>query len=233
MRRDRRQPCQWTTCASQAAARLVALASNSRQLMCQSSRGPVQNHEAACQLHVAHQLALEASIVTMTCRDTCSKGISTRRRTRSVQGMNERQRVGVMFTQTVPWRHAHFGTRECNLCWSGPILNNPSGDCSCGCHMPQEPLKVFQWYHHTASEGTQAGQHGLGTLVGETCHHTHESNSILRKEFLCTGESLHFSQLTRSPNRLRCRSNRSLWSHNCSRARAMLETVEDPDAHFP
>ncbi len=51
-----------------------------------------------------------------------------------------------------------------------------------------------------------------------------ESNSILRKEFLCTGESLLFSQLTRSPNWLRCRSTRSLWSHNCSRAWAMLET---------
>ncbi len=43
-----------------------------------------------------------------------------------------------------------------------------------------------------------------------------ESNSTPRKEILCTGESLLFSQLTWSPNWLRCRSTRSLWSHNCS-----------------
>ncbi len=40
--------------------------------MCQSSQSPVQNPEAACPLHVAHQPALETSIVTTTCRDTCS-----------------------------------------------------------------------------------------------------------------------------------------------------------------
>ncbi len=45
--------------------------------MCQSRRGPVQNPETACPLHVAHQPALEASIVTTTCRDTCSKGTPT------------------------------------------------------------------------------------------------------------------------------------------------------------
>ncbi len=27
-------------------------------------------------------------------------------------------------------------------------------DCSCGCHMPQEPLKLFQRNHSPASEGT-------------------------------------------------------------------------------
>ncbi len=49
-------------------------ASSSRQLMCQSSRGPVQSPEAACPLHVAPQPVLEASVVTTTCRVTCSKG---------------------------------------------------------------------------------------------------------------------------------------------------------------
>ncbi len=34
-------------------------------------------------------------------------------------------------------------------------------DCGCGCHMPQETLKVFQRYHRPASEGTQAVQHSL------------------------------------------------------------------------
>ncbi len=44
---------------------------NSRQLMCKGSRGPFQNPEAACPLHVcplhvAHQPALEASIMDPT-----------------------------------------------------------------------------------------------------------------------------------------------------------------------
>ncbi len=43
-----------------------------------------------------------------------------------------------------------------------------------------------------------------------------ESNSIPRKEILCIGESLLFSQLTRRPNRLRCESTKSLCSHNWS-----------------
>ncbi len=43
-----------------------------------------------------------------------------------------------------------------------------------------------------------------------------ESNSTQRKEVLCTGESLLFSQLTRSPNWLRCWSTKSLWSPNYS-----------------
>ncbi len=44
-------------------------------------------------------------------------------------------------------------------------------DCSCGCHMPQEPLKVFQWYHRPASEGTQAVQIKLISLFisGRSC----------------------------------------------------------------
>ncbi len=73
-------------------------------------------------------------------------------------------------------------------------------DCSCGCHMPQEPLKLFQWYHITASEGTQAVQHYLGTLVKRGVPSYSPSNSTPRKEIICTGETLLFSQLTRSPH---------------------------------
>ncbi len=99
------------------------------------------------------------------------------------------------------------------LKWSH--MKQPEGrDCSYGCHMPQEPLKLFQWYHIPASEGTQAVQHCLGTLRHAVI--LTESNSTPRKEILCTGESLLFSQLTRSPDWLRCRSTESLWSHNCS-----------------
>ncbi len=53
-------------------------AHSSRQLMCQSSRGPVQSPEAACPLHVAPQPVLEASVVTTVCRDTCSRGTPAR-----------------------------------------------------------------------------------------------------------------------------------------------------------
>ncbi len=74
-------------------------ASSSRQLMCQSSRGPVQSPEAACPLHVAPQPVLEASVVTTTCRDTCSKGTPARRKARSVQGLKERWHSCVIFTR--------------------------------------------------------------------------------------------------------------------------------------
>ncbi len=58
-------------------------ANSSRQLMCQSSRGPIQSPEAACPLLVAPQPVLEASVVTTTCRDTCTKGTPARIRAAS------------------------------------------------------------------------------------------------------------------------------------------------------
>ncbi len=44
-----------------------------------------------------------------------------------------------------------------------------------------------------------------------------KSSSIPRKEMLCTGESLLFSQLTRRPRWLRCWSTRCLCTHTRSR----------------
>ncbi len=102
-------------------------AHSSRQLMCQSSRGPVQSPEAACPLHVAPQPVLEASLVTTVCRDTCSRGTPARRKARSVQGLRERRHCWEIPTRSVPRRHAHLGTRECSQCWSGLIWSNPSG----------------------------------------------------------------------------------------------------------
>ncbi len=209
-------------------------ANSSRQLMCQSSRGPVQSLEAACPLHVAPQPVLEASVVTTTCRDTCSKGTLARRKARSVQGLKEQRHSCVMFTRSVPRCHAHLGTRECNQCWSGLIWSNPSSvtaaaDAIC-------PRSLWNCFSRTTvlplKELRQFSTDWVRSSMRRAVILT-ESNSTPRKEILCTGESLLFSQLTRSPNWLRCRSTRSLWSHNCSRARAMLETVEDPDAHFP
>ncbi len=123
-------------------------AHSSRQLMCQSSRGPVQSPEAACPLHVAPQPVLEASVVTTVCRDTCSRGTPARRKARSVQGLRER-------------RH----------CWEIPTRSVPLGQFS-----------------------TAWARSSVRRAVILT-----ESNSTPRKEILCTGESLHFSQLTRSP----------------------------------
>ncbi len=80
-------------------------AHSSRQLMCQSSRGPVQSPEAACLLHVAPQPLLEASVVTTVCRDTCSRGAAARRKARSVQGLRERRHCWVIPTRSVPRRH--------------------------------------------------------------------------------------------------------------------------------
>ncbi len=75
----------------------------------QCSYGTQQRPEAACPLYVAHQPVLEASVMTTTCRDTCSEGTPTCRKTSSVQGLNEQKCVGVMVTRTRLQRHAISG----------------------------------------------------------------------------------------------------------------------------
>ncbi len=192
-------------------------AHSSRQLMCQSSQGPVQSPEAACPLHVAPQPVLEASVVTTVCRDTCSRGTPARRKARSVQGLRERRHCWEIPTHSVPRRHAHLGTRECSQCWSGLIWSNPSGvtaaaDAIC-------PRSLWNCFSGTTflplKELRQFSTVWARSSVRRAVILT-ESNSTPRKEILCTGESLLFSQLTRSPNWLRCRSTKSLWSPNCS-----------------
>ncbi len=42
-------------------------------------------------------------------------------------------------------------------------------DSGCGYHMPQEPLKVFQWNRPLALERLQAAQHWLSKFYWETC----------------------------------------------------------------
>ncbi len=183
-------------------------AHSSRQLMCQSSRGPVQSPEAACPFHVAPQLVLEASVVTTVCRDTCSRGTPARRKARSVQGLRERRHCWVIPTRSVPQRHAHLGTRECSECWSGLIWCNPSGvtaatDAIC----PRSLWNCFSGTTFLPLKEIRQFSTAWARAVILT-----ESNSTPRKEILCTGESLLFSQLTRSPNWLRCRSTKSLGS---------------------
>ncbi len=121
-------------------------AHSSRQLMCQSIRGPVQSPEAACPLYVAPEPVLDASVVTTVWRDTCSRGTPARRKARSVQGLIERRHCWVIPTRSVPRHHAHLGTRECSQCCSGLIWSNPSGvtaaaDAIC----PWKPLPHLGW----------------------------------------------------------------------------------------
>jgi len=54
-------------------------ASNTRQLMCQCSWGPVHTPDTACPLYVAPQPVAEASVKTTACRDTCSRYTPARR----------------------------------------------------------------------------------------------------------------------------------------------------------
>ncbi len=42
-------------------------------------------------------------------------------------------------------------------------------DCRCCFHMPQEPLKLFQWDRRPALEHVQAVQHRLSTFLREAC----------------------------------------------------------------
>ncbi|XDV31437.1 hypothetical protein PO909_034121 [Leuciscus waleckii] len=63
--------------------RAIRTASNSRQLMCQCSWGPVNTRltpsDTACPLYMAPQPKAEASVNTTVCLDTCSKGTPARR----------------------------------------------------------------------------------------------------------------------------------------------------------
>ncbi len=81
-------------------------AHSSRQLMRQSSRGPVQSPEATCPLHVAPQPVLEQSVVTTVCRDTYSRGTPARRKARSVQGLRERRQCWEICTAGTMYRGA-------------------------------------------------------------------------------------------------------------------------------
>ncbi len=157
------------------------------------------------------------AVVTTVCRDTCSRGTPARRKARSVQGLRKRWHCWEIPTRSVPWRHAHLGTRECSQCWSGLIHSNPSGvtaaaDAIC-------PRSLWNCFSGTTflplKELRQFSTAWACSSVRRTIILT-ESNSTPRKEILCTGESLLFSQLTRSPNWLRCRSTKSLWLPNCS-----------------
>ncbi len=74
--------------------RAIHTASNSRQLICHCSWGPVQSPAAACPLHMAPQPVAEASVETTTCLDTCSRGTSARRKQDPTMGWRCDGRTG-------------------------------------------------------------------------------------------------------------------------------------------
>ncbi len=142
---------------------------------------------------------LEVSVVTTVCWDTCSRGTPARRKARSVQGLRERRHCWEIPTRSVLRRHAHLGTRECSQCWRGLIWSNPSGvtaaaDTIC-------PRSLWNCFSGTTflplKELRQFSTAWARSSVRRAVILT-ESNSTPRKEILCTGESLLFSQLTRS-----------------------------------
>ncbi len=101
-------------------------ASNSRQLTCQCSWGPVQTPDTASPLNVAPQPLAEASVLTTACLETCSRGTPARKNERSDHGVKVWRQAGVTQTRSVPRCHAHLGTRPWSQCWSGLIWSSPS-----------------------------------------------------------------------------------------------------------
>ncbi len=186
--------------------------------MCQCRWGPVHTPDTACPLYVAPQPVAEASVKTTACRDTCSRGTPARRNKGSDHGLKVWRHSGVIATRYVPRCHAHLGTRPWSQCWSGLIWSKPSGvTAAVAAICPRSlwksfsgtavlPLNVFRQFN------TDWARSSVRRADCST-----ESNSIPRKEILCTGASLLFSQLTWRPNWLRWLSTKSLCSHNCSR----------------
>ncbi len=124
--------------------------SNSRQLICHCRRGPVQSPAAACPLHMASQPMAEASVDTTTCLDTCTRG------TRQDGGDRDPVRAALPCPSRDPvvkpmLKRSHMKQSE-------------RRDSGCGCRMPLEPLKLFQWTRPLVLERLQAVQHRLSTL---------------------------------------------------------------------
>ncbi len=192
-------------------------ASNSRQLICHCSRGLVQSPAAACPLHMAPQPMAEASVDTTTCLDTFTRGTPARRKARSDHGLKVWWQDKVTKTRYMQCRHAHLGTQSWSQRWSGLIWSNPSGvtvatDAICPRSLWNgfSGTDLLRWkdFRQFSIDWARSTERRAVRLT--------ESNSMPRKEILCTGESFLFSQLTQSPNRLRWLSTVFLCLHNCA-----------------
>ncbi len=231
MRRERRPPwwlmyttvavlsVRTSTCFSCSSVlkrrRASQTASNSRQLICHCSWGPVQSPTAACPLHMAPQPVVEASVDTTTCWIL------------ALGELLPEEKQG----PTMGWRcGGRTGWLTPGTCRGTMPISGPGREANAEAVSYEAIWVAWQWlrmpYAPGASESVSveppsctAGssaltEHALlrGVLWGWL-----ESNSMPRKEILCIGESLLFSQLTWSPNQLRWLSTVSLCSHNSAR----------------
>ncbi len=186
--------------------------------------------QAACPLQVEAQPVLEACVMTRTCWDTCSKGTPACRKARSDQGLDVRQHISMMVTPCVPRRHAHLGTRLCNQCWNGLIWSNPNtvtmaADAKC-------PRSLWNSFSGTTvlplKDLRQFNTDWVHSLVRDAIMLT-DSNSIPRKEILCTGESFFSIEAEVPEHQVPVIAQLFLWlGHN----EPVIKIVEDPDAHF-
>ncbi len=156
-------------------------ANNSRQFMCYCSRGPVQSLTAAYLLHMAPKPMAEASVYITTCLDNLPSKDSCPKKS------NFWPRAEGLMAGRVDW-DPECAASPCPSLDSvmKPMLKRShmkqteQRDSRCGCHMPQEPLKLFNWNHPLVLERLQAVQHR--TQSGETVCVKGES----RKESMCT-----------------------------------------------
>ncbi len=109
--------------------------------------------------------------------------------------------------------------------------------CGCGCHMPQEPLKVFQWNRPLVLERLQAAQHWLRTLYWETCCevdrvqlHAEKRDPLRRGEFA-------LFPVDQKPQPAEVTEHRiPVFAQQCSRLgqyEPVIEVVENTNACFP
>ncbi len=118
---------------------------------------------------------------------------------------------GVMNTRCVILCHAHHGTRPWSQCWIGLIWSQPER-LLLWLRIPYAPRasENVSVGRCPASERIQAVQHWLEVLLCESrCLVDRVQLHTEKRDPLHRGE-LPFSQLNRSPNRLRWRSTMSL-----------------------
>ncbi len=162
--------------------------------------GPVQSPAAACPLHMAPQPMAEASVDTTACLDTCTRGTPAQSKARSDHGWRSDGRTGWLRPRYVPRRHAHLGTRLWSQRWSGLIWSNPSGvtaaaDAIC----PRSLWKCFSGTALLCWKDSRQFSIDWACSTERRAVRLTESNSMPRKEILCTGESLLFPSWPEAP----------------------------------
>ncbi len=228
MRRERRPPCRLmyatvavlsvrtSTCSPR--KRLLrrfkarCTASNSRQLMCQCSWGPVQTPDTACPLNVAPQPLAEASRVNHSVPGDLFKGHSCPKEWK-VWPRGEGLAAG--WSDLDPQRAAL--PRPPRDSAMEPVLKRSHMEQPQRRDRRRSPRSLWNCFSGAAVLFLNVFKQ-FNTDWARSCVRRAIllTDSIPRKEILCTGESLLFSQLTWRPNWLRCESTMSLWSHNWS-----------------